>query len=99
LAREPSDAGLWKTLTEMDPSAAEDVRARLNGVPVQSVQSAALEAPLVVVPPSPSNGSPQEQPPAPKRTSVSGLASFTKRKALDLFTSGEFEAASRQLER
>jgi hypothetical protein len=38
-------------------------------------------------------------PQAPPRPSVSALASFTKRKALDLFASGEFEAASRQLAR
>lgn len=113
LRRDSSDAALWKALGEMEPSAADAVRARLNGAPAPSPHDA---APLAPVQPA-SASAPKEAErvsarpttdgvaaaasvqEAPKRPSVSGLASFTKRKALDLFAGGEFEAASRQLER
>ena len=116
LARDPSDEALWKALSEMDPSAADEVRAQLNGVPTRSPQPIVDAASPRVVPPEreeknvtpesavaepagSTNGAAMVEPAQPKRPSVSGLASFTKRKALDLFASGEFEAASRQLER
>jgi tetratricopeptide (TPR) repeat protein len=117
LARDPSDEGLWKALSEMDPSAADEVRAQLSGTPTRAPQPI-VEAPAqraAATRPAEKNVTPETAaaaPPvspgangsvtgeqAPKRPSVSGLSSFTKRKALDLFASGEFEAASRQLER
>ena len=108
LRRDSSDAALWKALGEMDPSAADAVRARLNGMPardvaplapVQSVPGAAAQEPERATVPSTDGSAAARPPEPPRRPSVSGLASFTKRKALDLFASGEFEAASRQLER
>ena len=112
LRRDSSDAALWKALGEMEPSAADAVRARLNGMPTPARHDV---APLTPAAPAPAAAKVPESvlaapsadgvtaaasvPEAPKRPSVSGLASFTKRKALDLFASGEFEAASRQLER
>lgn len=113
LARDPSDEALWKALSEMDPSAADEVRAQLSGAPtrppqqiveVSAARSAATQPEQKNVTPEPepasaTNGAATEASATPKRPSVSGLASFTKRKALDLFASGEFEAASKQLER
>lgn len=102
LARDPSDAALWKALSEMDPSLADDVRAQRSGTLIQATPESVVEK-NVTPEPQPvaaaSNGVAADNSVAAKRTSVSGLASFTKRKALDLFSSGEFEAASRQLER
>ena len=114
LKRDPSDASLWSSLSEMAPSAADEVRAHLNGLPTPAPRADATATPAPI-PISDAARSDSPQPaivdgaaaaaasapvsPAPKRSSVSGLASFTKRKALDLFASGEFEAASRQLER
>lgn len=114
LVREPSDDALWKALREMDPSVAEEVRARLEGPPVEAQQTVeppsdrtsarepqknVTPEPAHAPPPAASNGVAAEEPAVAKRPSLAGLASFTKRKALDLFASGEFEAASRQLER
>ena len=103
LRRDPSDDSLWTSLREMDPSAAEEVRARLNGTPTPAPRDGAPAAPAAAArvdtaPPAISDGA-SSAPQAPARPSVSGLASFSKRKALDLFASGEFEAATRQLER
>ncbi|HET9343108.1 MAG TPA: tetratricopeptide repeat protein [Candidatus Eremiobacteraceae bacterium] len=103
IRRDPSDASLWASLREMDPSAADEVRARLNGAPTSAPREAAAAAPAAPAridssPPAIADGA-ASVPQAPPRPSVSGLASFTKRKALDLIASGEFEAASRQLER
>jgi len=109
LKRDASDASLWKALSEMDPSAADDVRARLNGQPMPvrdgamlanvPPAAAALQQPEIRPATIVDGAAAAPVPAAAKRPSVSGLASFTKRKALDLFASGEFEAASRQLER
>jgi len=102
IRRDPSDASLWNSLSEMDPSAADEVRARLNGTPTPAPRDSAPAVPaaarLDLPPPAIADGV-ASMPQAPPRPSVSGLASFTKRKALDLFASGEFEAATRQLER
>jgi len=102
IRRDPSDASLWNSLSEMDPSAADEVRARLNGMPTPAPREGASAAPAAVrldsPPPAIATGA-VPVPQAPPRPSVSGLASFTKRKALDLFASGEFETAARQLER
>lgn len=102
IRRDPSDPSLWASLREMDPSAADEVRARLNGTPTPAPREAAPAAPIAVrldsSLPAIVDGA-ASAPQVPPRPSVSGLASFTKRKALDLFASGEFEAASRQLER
>jgi tetratricopeptide (TPR) repeat protein len=103
IRRDPTDASLWASLREMDPSAADEVRARLNGTPTPAPRDGAPAAPAAAAridSPLPAivDGA-ASVPQAPPRPSVSGLASFTKRKALDLFASGEFEAASRQLER
>ena len=103
IRRDPSDASLWTSLSEMDPSAADEVRARLNGTPTPAPREGAPAAPataarLDLPPPAIADGA-APVPQAPPRPSVSALASFTKRKALDLFASGEFEAASRQLAR
>ncbi|HYK54343.1 MAG TPA: hypothetical protein VEV38_12540, partial [Candidatus Eremiobacteraceae bacterium] len=107
LKRDSSDASLWKALGEMDPSAADAVRARLNGQPARPQRNITpVDNGSSQAPPAAASAERQAEvpaaapePPAAKRSSVAGLASFTKRKALDLFASGEFEAASRQLER
>jgi len=103
IRRDPSDTSLWTSLTEMDPSAADEVRARLNGTPTpaprEGAPAALVTAARLDSPPPAIDDGVASVPQAPPRPSVSGLASFTKRKALDLFASGEFEAASRQLER